>query len=165
MMCGKHRDKRKIQEWFRGPWSPHTPLICYIFAHLIRIYVPRHTLAKNTGLIVGRGEVAILDMLQIKHPVCPFSRVCFIQSNGSISPVNRKVTSCVWTVLKDYFPFWGFLILVVFKNYLKKYILLIMLLQLSQYFPLCPLLPGTPPSLQQSPPYTSTGRAYNFFGF
>ena len=40
-------------------------------------------------------------------------------------------------------------------NFLKNFILLIMLLQLSQFFPLCPPLPSTPHSLKQSPHHFS----------
>ena len=50
-------------------------------------------------------------------------------------------------------------------NFLKKYILLIMLLQLSHFFlpfiPLCPV----PPTIIPPPQFTSMGPTYKFFGF
>ena len=40
-----------------------------------------------------------------------------------------------------------------------------MLLQVSQFFPLCPPPPSTPHSLQRSPPwFMPMGHAYKFFG-
>ena len=50
--------------------------------------------------------------------------------------------------------------------FLNKYILLIMLLHLSQFFPLCPSSAWYPPFLQQSlPPFMSMDCTCKFFGY
>ena len=51
-------------------------------------------------------------------------------------------------------------------NLFFNYILLVMLLQLSRFFPLCPPLSSTPTPSGSAPPLlTSMGHAYKFFGF
>ena len=53
-----------------------------------------------------------------------------------------------------------------FIIFVFNYILLIMLLQLPQFFPLCSPPPGTPLlSSNHTPQFMSMDRAYKFFGF